>query len=647
MSAIAGIWDFRGDRDVAEDCARMVAAQSIYGRHGENNWVDGTIALGRRLAKLLPEDAYDTQPLVGRDSSLVLVADLRLDNRDELAAALGLSSGQTATLCDAALLLAAFERWDDDCCDRLVGDYAFAIWDGRAHRLVLARDLLGSRPLHYHRSEAFFAFASMPKGLHSLADIPRAPDEQRTAEFLALLPEYGPGSFFQGVERVEPGHVVTVTRTGLRSRRHWNWHRRKLALRSAGDYVEGLRHHLDQAVRSQLRGADGRVAAHLSSGFDSSSVATTAARLLAPSGGKVIAFTAVPRAGYDLPLPARRLGDEGPLAAATAAMHPNIEHVLVRSGHRSPLASLDRDCFLYERPILNLCNTVWCHVINDAARARGLTVLLTAQMGNMTLSYNGGELLAELMRNGLWLRWARAVSEIVRARHWRLRGALSATFSPWLPPRLWQLWCRIYTGYAVDLGKYSALDPARQVELDLPSRAHAYGQDLSFRPWKDGVAMRLSGLRWTDAIGNDNKGALGGWGIDVRDPTADRRLIEFCLSVPTEQFFHDGVPRALARAALADRVPAEVLNEKRHGLQAVDWHEGLTAARPQLIDEISRLEQTAPAVRALDLKRMRQLAENWPTEGWERADTIQQYRLALLRGISVGHFLRRASGGNA
>jgi asparagine synthase (glutamine-hydrolysing) len=137
-------------------------------------------------------------------------------------------------------------------------------------------------------------------------------------------------------------------------------------------------------------------------------------------------------------------------------------------------------------------------------------------------------------------------------------------------------------------------------------------------------------------LGITRKGTLADGGIDVRDPTADRRLIEFCLSVPTEQFFRNGVPRALARAALADRVPAEVLNERRRGLQAVDWHEGMTAARSQILEEIARLEQNGPAVRALDLPHMRRLAENWPAQGWHREDIVEQYRLALLRGISVG-----------
>src|SRR5207249_2791570 len=116
-------------------------------------------------------------------------------------------------------------------------------------------------------------------------------------------------------------------------------------------------------------------------------------------------------------------------------------------------------------------------------------------------------------------------------------------------------------------------NPWRLAELDLESRAKARGLDLAYRPWSDGLAARMWGLRRID-LGNYIKGALGGWGVDLRDPTADVRLIEFCLSVPTEQFFRDGVNRALARRALADRLPPAVVEEQRKGYQGVDWHEG-------------------------------------------------------------------------
>jgi len=95
---------------------------------------------------------------------------------------------------------------------------------------------------------------------------------------------------------------------------------------------------LDQSVKCRLRGVND-VGAHLSGGLDSSAVAATAARLLAPSGGRVIAFTAVPREGYDGPVPRHRFADEGHHAAATAALYPNMEHVLVRSEGKSRLIS--------------------------------------------------------------------------------------------------------------------------------------------------------------------------------------------------------------------------------------------------------------------------------------------------------------------
>src|SRR5262249_39220822 len=160
-------------------------------------WVDGGVALGRRLMRVLPEDAYDQQPLASGAGRYVLVAEVLWANRDELTEAWRFPAPQARSLCDAAILLAAIERWDESCLERIIGDYAFALWDGVRRRLLLARDPLGQRPLHYHRGNKFFAFASMPKGLHALADVPYAPDEDRIAEFLVLMPEAGTQSFFQ------------------------------------------------------------------------------------------------------------------------------------------------------------------------------------------------------------------------------------------------------------------------------------------------------------------------------------------------------------------------------------------------------------------------------------------------------------------
>src|SRR3974377_552601 len=84
MTALAGLWRFDGQPDADEGCARMLAAQRVYGPHHGAHWSHGDVALGRQLTRVLPEDEFDRQPLIGTGGRYVLVADVRLDNRDEL-----------------------------------------------------------------------------------------------------------------------------------------------------------------------------------------------------------------------------------------------------------------------------------------------------------------------------------------------------------------------------------------------------------------------------------------------------------------------------------------------------------------------------------------------------------------------------------
>jgi asparagine synthase (glutamine-hydrolysing) len=642
MSAVAGLWRLDGRPDAGAGCARMLASQEIYGPHDGRHWSDGPIALGRRLFRTLPEDAYDRQPLHSADGRFILVADVRLDNREELVAALGLASA--SRLCDAAILLDSLARWGEGALDRLVGDFAFALWDSREQRLLLARDFLGQRPLYYHWGRGFIAFATMAKGLHALSEIPYAPDEQAMAEFVTLLPPDGSRSFFKDIVPVPPAHVVTVTRDGLTRRRYWNPSPPDRAGARPNDYAEGLRHHLDQATRARLRGADGAVASHLSAGYDSAAVTATAARLLAPSGGKVVAFTAVPREGYDGPVPKNRIGDEGPLAAATAAQYPNIEHVLVRTGHLSPLEQIDRTFFLFERPTLNLCNFVWARAIDAAARDRGLGIMLIGQRGNMGLSYGGLEFLPELVLSGRLLKLLQLGTKLVARRKASWRAVLAHAFGPFLPIWLWQ---RINQadGRTSDVLRYTAIRADRLEDLDLRALARERGVDLSYRPRRSAFETRMWVLGRND-LGNYHKGVLGGWGIDQRDPTADRRLIEFCLGAPMEAFLGDGETRALSRRTLSDRLPPEVLDARAKGYQAVDWHEGFGAARGDFEAELGRLSPCASAAGILDLAKLQALLDHWPEAGWERQDVISAYRLALARGVSAGHFLRKSVGIN-
>ncbi|HET9640397.1 MAG TPA: asparagine synthetase B family protein, partial [Allosphingosinicella sp.] len=480
-------------------------------------------------------------------------------------------------------------------------------------------DGMGGRPLCWFRGPRLFAFASMPRGLHALPEIPYEADEDLLARALDLVPPDPHSTCFRDVSRVGMGECVVVTADGETRRRHWNPAPEPLRLSRASDYEEALRAELDRAVRSRLPAA-GDVAAHLSAGLDSGSVAATAARLLAAQGRQVVAFTAVPRRGAETAGPPGRLPDEGPLAAATAALYANMEHVRVRTDGRSPLDALGWMFELCEQPILNLCNQVWRDAIYEIAQGRGLPVLLTGQAGNLTLSYKSSRPLRErLLARGL-----PGLLDEVRALAWRHGGAGFGGL------------VRAIAARAREPAQGASLvNPQRRAELGAPA------ETLLTRRSPDTRSERLAALRRVD-LADYAKGTLARWRIDERDPTADRRLVEFCLAIPDEQFRLGGLPSSLARRAMADRLPPAVLRQRARGLQAADWHSGFTDPKRELGDMVARLAECRETARLLDIARLREAIDHWPAAGWHEASVTRLYRNELLRALSNGDFLGRA-----
>ncbi len=633
MTAIAGIWTRDANPQAAERCGRMLSALAMYGTDRCDQSNAPEICVGRCLSRRLPEDAFDRQPVIRGERTLV--ADVRLDNREELVAELALSREQCREWADVAILFAALERWQDAATDHVVGDYAFALWDRGRQRLALVRDPLGHRPLYFHRAPHFLAFASMPKGLHAVPEVPFAPDLARVAARIGGIRHGGPRSFYAGIERVEPGQRVTVSRERIDRTLHWQPRRRTLRLRQPEDYAAGLREVLDRAVGACLRGV-GDVGTQLSGGLDSTSVTVTAARLQAVRQRRVTAFTAAPRAGYAVPALRRRFGDETAHAAAAAAGYDNIDHVILRAEARDPLDACDAWIRFYDRPPLNACNVAWIDAIYAAAAAQGLRVMLVGNCGNATISYHGRHLFAELFARGRLGQWWRAARALHGQGGDSWRGIASLTVAHRLSRtalarlRRW----RSGTGEALRRAPWTA------------SGAQRFGRQRSADDHEapDAWEYRMAWLRQLDP-GDDYLGLLAASGVECRDPTGDQRVVEFCLAVPTEQYLRDGVPAALLRRAMRDRLPPIVLEERRRGLQAVDWHESVTQARSGLLAEIEALSACEPIGALLDANRLRALVRDWPSDGWERPETAHLYRDILLRSLTAGRFARRVLAG--
>ena len=640
MDVIAGFWRTGAAAEPASAVRRMMTAQAPQASQDARYWGDERFCAGAATFAATPEDRQNEQPSpVGRSD--IVLADARLDNREDLLRDLGLDAGQASRASDAALAAMAWARWGEDGLPRLMGDFALAIWRANEQALVLARDPFGQRPLFFARAKGFLAFASMPDALRALPEIPRGVDREAFIGRLAYLPDQGSRSFYRGVSRVEPGTLVRLQADRTQVFAYWRPPRQVVRLRDSREYVEGLRAHMERAVRVRLRRTRGAVASHLSAGFDSSAVTATAARILAETGEPLHAFTAAPRRGYPGPAPAGRLIDEFDLAAQTARAHPNVRHQRVESFDRNPFDEMDRWGKATGQPILGPSNQVWLNAINDQARAAGCSVLLSGMWGNYTISLDGLDLLPDLVREGRLLTWLRLAAALTARREIKPKSLIRHSFGPWFPAWLWKL-----TGpgrtYG-DIRRYSALNPG--LEAEVSARARLCRHDLLLRGWRDSIAGRIEDMSASDR-GAELKAINMRWGLEERDPTLDQALVEFTLAIPPEAFLQGGRVKALAKLAWSDRLPAAVIENPSLGLQAAEWHEQLTERRPEMEGLLERLSRSSELAEILDLERLQASLDRWPQAGWDDPRVISNYRGAFLSGLAAGDFHLRATGAN-
>ena len=627
MVLLGGVWCFADHIAPAELVAstlRILEAQRALGElptpypvPPDTVRTAGPVAVGQTSIVDGPGPASRGRTLVDGSGRVALAADVRVDNRSELIEKLG--AGHDPAIDDAALVLLAYRRWGEEVVDHLLGDYAIVVWDALRQTLTLIRDPTGQRPLHYRRFPNAIAFASMPQGLLR-ADQGRL-NQARLARFVADVPETGPETFHVDVMRVEPAHVVRLTRDGAQVRRYWRMPTDELRYRTDSDYIEAFREQLDRATKARLRGAGALVGAHLSAGLDSGAIAATAARLLEPEGGRVLALTSAPRLGFAGPVPRGRIADESGMAAKLVAAYPNMEHLVLRPGGASPLDHLVSDAGLFGQPVGFPCNNLWWRSVNEAARARGISVVLTGELGNLSISAGGLGVLADILRRKRLVEWARAVVALRSNGGPRWRGLMAASVGHWVPRWLWNSLMRL-SADGESAGGLSLLAVP-------PDRNDSVRNDRE---------RRWGMLRLVDP-GNFRKGSLLRWGIDERDPTSDRRLIEFCLMLPPAQLVGGGKTRRLARDALADRLPSAILNGAR-GYQYADWYEALD---PEGLTAFARKVAASPlAATTVDFGAVDRLIAEWPVRDLASARTIGTYRIGLLRALAASAFALNA-----
>jgi asparagine synthase (glutamine-hydrolysing) len=223
---------------------------------------------------LYPDPAVQNELLKSED--FIIIGDLRLDNRADLVSMLGLSRD----IADSEIIQEAYKKWSEACLERLLGDFAFVIWDRKCKKVFCARDHIGVRPFFYCYNKSIFAFASEKKLLFSAPGFEKKANYKRISEILSYgvigTLEYSNETEYENVFQLTPSHSLTIKSGNLIIRKYWDLSvRENLGKLSLDDAVDGLRSHLDQAVRCRLPSV-GNVGFELSGGLDSSMVTAMA-----------------------------------------------------------------------------------------------------------------------------------------------------------------------------------------------------------------------------------------------------------------------------------------------------------------------------------------------------------------------------------
>jgi len=629
MSAISLLWST--SRALAADHAhaQMLAALALYGPDGAVAEGDEHIALGVNVFSSLPENKFDRQPLWSPNRSCCLIADVRLDNRDDLAR--GLNLAHPEELADSAFLLHAWERWGVACLDHLIGGFAFAVWTPGKNEVFAARDHAGERPLFYHRSADFFALASMYKGLLALP-ISRDLRESKAADWIGCLAPDWSTTFYKEIDRLPPGHFLRVTPGSLSVTRYWSPARAKpIRFRKDAEYAEALLEIFDRATQARLRSTY-PIGSMLSAGLDSSSVTASAARLLASEGKRLTSFTSVPRPDFAAAVPPGFFPMEAEGAAAVASLYPNIDHVLLDSRGYPLMETLRRWIDAVDEPIGAPVNLLWLTAMFDQAKQRDIRVVLEGTQGNVTFSYNTWTPLSDLLRRGRWIQLARLISAVCRRGALARSSAVRLTLQPFFPG--WLRRMRVPKSSRECL-RECLVNPALKKQYNLDERVFN-----TFHPaGRNAMEEHLALFEGFDH-GAFRAGLEAANGIEVRDPTADKRLYEFSFAIPPEQFLAEGHNRSLARRAMKDRLPQSVLSNYMRGLQGADWHAIMSQALPELREELASMRHSPAAKETLDLNAIEALLDTWRQSSFDADDAYPGWHFWFRLSISMGYFLR-------
>ncbi|NEZ55289.1 asparagine synthase-related protein [Adonisia turfae] len=606
MRGIFGIFHKNGQPVTPETLGAMRAIIKLWGPTGTRahctEEIGEEIGFGYSLCDLDSTSNPDRLPITHPQAlGLFIIADARIDNREELYEILKIPVSERRTLTDSHLILLGYAKWQKACVGQLVGAFAFVIWDQQRKELFCGRDHMGLRPFFYYDAPGCFVFASDIEAMLACSSVPQKLNEPLLAAHLQEDTYFAEKhqTFQANIFKLPPAHHLSVTKETSRLCRYWSLDNiRDVRLPSNEAYAEQLRDLLFQAVECRIQ-TNLPIGAHLSGGLDSSTIVAIASQLLQHQDKTLKAYSWSPQ-------PSRTnkpAGNEHDLIQTLCRQYAidcnyidlSVEDV-VRT-YRRDFTRVPYEMMLREELVLQQAS-------QDQVR-----VMLSGWGGDETVTGHGWGCLSSQFLQGRWQQlhhelcaFTKTSDNISQVRQTARYARLfyEKVLIPLIPEPIAVLLAGRHSRYPESWINPQFADEHREAVRRLR------GVALRERP-----GVQQMQWRWLDN-GHITK-RLESWaingarqGVSYRYPLLDRRILEFCLGVPPEQFVQNGWTRSLMRRAVGGILPQEIRwNRSKIEQAAFDViGQVMVAALPELLEQLQADQHFHAVAQYLDLKRL-------------------------------------------
>lgn len=565
MCGIAGIADLNGTSAIDPSTLRGMAAMLRHrGPDQTGIYVDNNVGLAHNRLSIIDLRA-GAQPMCNEDGTVWICYNGEVYNYPELRRMLCARGHCFHTGTDTEVLIHLYEERGEGFLRMLNGQFALALWDSRAGELLLARDRMGIRPLHYTYQGGRLIFGSEVKAILTVPGVHRGLDPKGLAQICTLWTTLPGRTAFEGVYEVPAAHYMRVNRHGMRLRRYWTLPHREPGEgneRSPDRIAAEVRGLLTDAVRIRLR-ADVPVGAYVSGGLDSSITAQTAARFVSGLRTFGVRFG---EAAYDEGVQQRQVVD-----------WLGTRHTEVQAAAHTIASAFPRCLWHIEKPILRTAPAP-LFLLSQAVRNAGMKVVLTGEGADEV--FGGYNIFREALVRRFWARHresalrSRLAQELYPAIFTdpRMKRMLPSFVGRYLDHETdplfshlmrWSTSARTAMLFSADLTeRIGAYDPVEDLRAQLPP---------GFDRWdtlSKAQYLETSCFMGTYLLSSQGDRVAMAHSVEIRLPFLDHRVVEYAAKVPSVWKVLGLREKHILKKAFAENLPPQIVNRPKFPYRA-------------------------------------------------------------------------------